>query len=252
MSVPRIVIGGARPLRIPALVCEYTIKKHCPEAEVIQTYTRPFIKDGDPKLVRDRWEDPCEWVRISKATGTCFSFCRTMVPEICGFEGRAIYMDADKIVFDDISEVWNLPMKGAKVLRLIGGQYSVLVCDNEGMEDYRIGKLLETGVQYRDILNGRYYPRGMVRGVIPGEWNTLDKYLPGKTKLIHYTRMWTQPWYVDDHRFGDVWYEALAEAVREGFLSREAVAEDIRDEKAAWIAARWPQPHVLAELDKRL
>ena len=41
---------------------------------------------------------------------TEFSFSRFLVPWLCKYEGRAIFMDCDMIVTDDICELWDMPM----------------------------------------------------------------------------------------------------------------------------------------------
>ena len=50
---------------------------------------------------------------------TEFSFTRFMVPYLCGYEGRAIFMDCDMLVLCDIKELWdygdnNLPVSVVK------------------------------------------------------------------------------------------------------------------------------------------
>lgn len=263
MSNPRIVIGCAVPLKVAGLVAEYSILKHCPDAEVVQVYHRPFLKpvgegEGfmgcgfDTTLHRDRWEGEPEWLPVSTNTGTLFSLCRHMVPEICGFEGRAIYMDCDKIVFDDISKVWNLPMDDFAMLRLKSGQFSVMLMDCGKLKPYPVRKLLEDRIPYRQLIRGEYLPEGWIGARIPNEWNCLDQHTSG-TKLLHYTCMQTQPWAKPGHKFGHLWFDMLAEAIREGFLSLEDVTSSIRkmDRLTTWQAAMRPQPHVLEELQKR-
>ncbi|CCQ73064.1 glycosyltransferase [Magnetospira sp. QH-2] len=39
---------------------------------------------------------------------TEFSFSRFLVPYLCGFEGFAIFMDCDMLLFDDIAKLWSL------------------------------------------------------------------------------------------------------------------------------------------------
>ncbi len=253
---PRVVIGGARPLRIAALVLEYTILKYCPDAEVIQTFHKPFNfqrVDGsvDNTLHRSRWEDPCEWLP-THPTGTMFSYCRTMVPEICGFKGQAIYFDCDMIVFGSVREIWDIPMEDHWILRLFNGQFSVIKLDCEKLRDVTIGNLLCDNIRYRDILTGRHVSPHRIGYGIPNEWNCLDR-AHDDMKLLHYTLMPTQPWVKPGHRAGGYWFDCLAEAIKEGFLSLETVVEDVQqmDLKRVWQATVCPQPHVLDELKMR-
>ncbi len=240
---------------LAALVCEYTLKKYCPEAEVIHTFDRPFLLDGDNTIHRDRWEDPCEWISTRHPIGTLFSFCRHMVPEICGFKGEAIYIDADKILFDSIKKIWDIPMGDARMLRMKNGQFAVMKMNCAGLKRYTIWTLLvDLRVSYRDLLRGRYLPEGWIAPKIPDTWNHLDRYYEGVTKLLHFTHMQSQPWVRPGHKFGYLWFDALAEAVTDGFILYETVEKEIKkqDLKKVWQAAVWPQPHCLEELRKRL
>jgi len=56
-----------------------------------------------PKRFRD-------WNR--QGWGTPFTCFRYAVPELCNFEGRAIYTDVDMINFRDIQELWETDMEG--------------------------------------------------------------------------------------------------------------------------------------------
>jgi hypothetical protein len=247
---PRIVIGAGRPNRLPALVAEYTIKKHCPNAEVIHTWDKPFCKDGrNNKIVRDSWDDECNWVPTpdNYPTGTLFSFCRVMVPEICGHEGRAIYIDADMILYGDVCELWDMPMGKAWVLR-IPGQWSVCMFDCAAMAPYTLRNLLAEGYKYSQLLQCKYLPSKRVSATIPTTWNHTDRFQAGKTKLLHYTYMPTQPWVKPGHRAGGKWFAQLKEAVEAGAISEDLVRGEIRDGLDSWVAACWPQPHVLKEI----
>ncbi len=243
---PRVVIGAGRPNKLPALVCEYTIRKHCPDAEVVHTYDRPFLDGTSRRRHRDRWEEPCGWLDAGTPLGTMFSFARHMVPEICGHEGRAIYLDADMILFASVQELWDMPMGGAWVLR-VPGQFAVAVLDCEALEPYPIRRLLRE-FSLPALQQAKHLPRERVATSIPPQWNHTDRYAEG-TKLLHYTNMRTQPWVEPGHRGGGQWFSALAEAVASGAISEETVREEVRDGKAAWVAATWPQPHVLRALE---
>ena len=39
---------------------------------------------------------------------TPFSFQRFLIPELCGFKGRGIYVDSDMQVFEDIRGLWKV------------------------------------------------------------------------------------------------------------------------------------------------
>lgn len=46
---------------------------------------------------------------------TEFSFSRFLVPWLCRWEGRAIFMDCDMLCLSDLAELWAVPLDGAAV-----------------------------------------------------------------------------------------------------------------------------------------
>lgn len=59
---------------------------------------------------------------------TPFSGFRWAIPELCNFQGRAIYMDADVIVLCDILELWSHPMSDEAMVIAKGGKSSARLC----------------------------------------------------------------------------------------------------------------------------
>jgi len=223
MSAPRIVVAASPHERIAAVVCEYTIKKHCPEAEVTHTF------DREDRPTRGVWEE-------GGKDGTRFTWVRFWVPELMGYEGRAIYLDADMILFSNICELYDMPMDGKSVLRT--RDPSVLLIDCERCR-WDVRALIEKA----DAIGGscwnmdaRYQViQGDHVGTIPEHWNHRDVYDEGETKLLHFTNMSTQPWpnhrhdTIPDHPLGDLWFQALAETVQSGLLSAEEIPECLRE-----------------------
>lgn len=257
MTNPRIVIGAGRPNKLAALVCHYTIIRTCPRAEVTHTFDRPFLLEGAVNQHhRASWDNDDLWIPTGYPHGTMFSYCRWMTAEILGNVGEGIYLDSDMILMKNasIEEVHRHPMGDAAVLTVKGHhQTSVCKLDCEMLAAFPVRRLLME-FSYRDVIRGRHLPEGWVRGELPTEWNVLDRFHAG-TKLIHYTRMPTQPWINPaKHRAGDIWFDTLAEAVQTGFLTMETVREEIREQNRGkeWQAALYPQPHVLECLEARL
>ncbi len=50
------------------------------------------------------------WTR--RGWGTPFTNFRYAVPELCNFEGKAIYTDCDQLNFRDIDDLWNIDLEG--------------------------------------------------------------------------------------------------------------------------------------------
>ena len=75
-------------------VCKYSILSRQPNAEV-----RPLVQ----KELRD-----AGWYTrpIDKLASTEFTFTRFLVPELCNFEGWALFIDCDMILTTDIAELF--------------------------------------------------------------------------------------------------------------------------------------------------
>lgn len=128
--------------------------------------------------------------------GTDFSAFRFAIPEICGFRGRAIYLDVDQIVLGDIGELHDLRTFGPWALRHVPlTDVSVIDCEAFDRSGWpRIEQMRRSGWgagQYVDLL----LRLRLVSGGVPPEWNTLDREtLTPTTKLAHFTTVPTQPW----------------------------------------------------------
>lgn len=59
---------------------------------------------------------------------TPFSGFRWAIPELCHFQGRAIYMDADVIVLCDLEELWMHPKSHDAIVIAKGGKSSARLC----------------------------------------------------------------------------------------------------------------------------
>lgn len=100
-EVIRVYVGVDRSQLLAVPVLEYSIKRHTTaKVEVIPMLDLPVPEPKDP--------------RNGQRTG--FSFSRFCIPKLAGYKGKAIYMDADMLVFRDIRELWNIPFDGAKII----------------------------------------------------------------------------------------------------------------------------------------
>src|SRR5215813_7803730 len=133
----------------------------------------------------------------SSGWATPFSAFRWSIPEICNFEGKAIYMDVDMIARDDIHKLWQQKHpEGKCILSKNGRTHCVMLYDCERIKG-RIPPLerlkKEIGL-YRQV-------RGSIESLcapFAGNWNCLDGenyknlYDPD-IKIIHFTKVETQP-----------------------------------------------------------
>ena len=88
---------------LPVKVLEFSIRKHASMSVEVTPIYQTGIEIPTPK-------DPENLAR------TLFSFQRFLIPEVVGYKGRAIYLDADMQVFKDIRGLWTRPLNGADIL----------------------------------------------------------------------------------------------------------------------------------------
>jgi hypothetical protein len=219
----RIFVGSDDEQLLGARLLEYSVEKYSTmdvKVEVLDFRHIPTPKD--PK----------------NRSRTGFSFCRFDIPRLCGYEGRGVYVDADMQVFTDITDLWTLPLDEADVLYALSHpsqgrtpQTSVMLMNCEALKwdvNEIIGGLDEGRYGYKDLMQKMcIHPAERVRPLLPYWWNSLERNEPGRTSLIHYTDMPTQPWVSRENKNGKLWYDAFAEALNEGFISEDEVARAV-------------------------
>src|SRR5665648_266559 len=92
----RIFVGADDYQLLGAKVLEASIKRRTKHSIQFQT-----MNDLSLPVPKDR----------KNRSRTGFTFTRFAIPELCGYKGRAIYLDADMLVFRDINELWTWPME---------------------------------------------------------------------------------------------------------------------------------------------
>lgn len=222
MEPIRIFVGGTAEHDIPTRVLDWTLH-YCSERDVrITRLWEVGIQIPEPanRLNRPR---------------TTFSFQRFLIPEACHFQGRAIYLDSDMIVGEDIAELWESPLRdGAVCATPPGWQSAVMLIDCERAQ-WRIADLVremdEGRMGYGDLMNLRRF--ACAKTIHPG-WNSMDKFIPGETRLLHYTNMRTQPWLRAGHPLESHWIREFEMAMRAGTVS----FSDLRTS----IVNRWVRP----------
>jgi hypothetical protein len=219
----RIFVGSDNEQLIGSRVLEYSIQKHSTmdvEVEVLDFSNAPI-----PKEPKNR-------------SKTGFSFCRFDIPRLCQYSGRGVYVDADMQVFTDITLLWTLPLDDADVLYAQNHpcdgrvpQTSVMLLNCAALDwNVRevVGGLDEGRYSYTELMRDIcIHPHERVRPLIPYWWNSLERYEAGRTALLHYTDMPTQPWVSRSNRNGGLWYAELVEALDTGFIREEEVVAAI-------------------------
>jgi len=180
---------------------------------------------------------------------TPFSFQRFLIPELCNHGGRAIYLDADMQVFTDIAGLWNQPMQEHDLLAASEGgdgrkgQFSVMLLDCARLpwhiEDIVRG--LDDGKYTYEQLMHDLCIAASVGLSISSQWNSLERFESGATRLLHYTDMNTQPWVATSNPLAHLWVACLRRALAAGFISRTEVEREV--------FAGHARPSLLAQID---
>ena len=231
----RVFVGADRAQMAGVKVLEYSIKRFA-------TATVDVVPIDDRQIPVPK--------NPANRSKTGFSFSRFHIPELCNYCGKAIYLDADMQLFADIMKLWEWPFEGADVLyseqafdRGRIPQYSVLLlnCDNLSWNVREIVRGLDNGrYDYKQLMRDFCVVRPeKKRASLPYEWNSLEYYEPGKTCLIHYTDMPTQPWVSNRNKYGQLWYDCLRMAIKENFISRDFVYDEIARGNVSPELPRW-------------
>lgn len=166
---------------------------------------------------------------------TPFSFQRFLIPELCGFSGRAIYLDADMLVFRDIGILWQQDFSGCDLQTVQEGgagrrgQFSVMLldCQRLGWRIDQIVEELDAGrLDYAALMYEMRVASHIGRDISP-DWNSLEHYEAGKTSLLHFTDMTRQPWVSIANPFGELWIKCLRRALDCQFITREDLVREV-------------------------
>ena len=222
----KVVIGTEASQHIPQRVLQYSIEKCTPGAEV---------------YVRTQTE--------KRMGGTRFGFVRFHLPSMFGFQGKAIYLDADQIVLSNLNELADVLDENHKL---------ALVCQPEGFFGQQpVPQRLETSVMALncDQLHD-WQPETMFHHVVPNDaplqsgqihyrdfmWLTwMDKteilcidpawnhfnILKATTKLVHFSHVSSQPWKNPRHPLTEFWSQWLIQAMAAGHVKRRDLLQAI-------------------------
>jgi len=192
-----------------AEVLAYSLKKHATIPLDIR-----YLKLAE--LDFDRPLDPLQ--------STEFTYSRFLVPYLCQYGGKAIFMDCDMLCLGDIKELDDLEMS-QYALRVVKHNHQPTeklkmdgkiqtVYPRKNWSSLMIMNCQELKLWTREVvenMSGAYLHRfkdipDEKIGDIPKTWNTLD-WMDETTKLIHYTKggPWFEQW--RDHPYGAIWLQ---------------------------------------------
>lgn len=198
MSDPvRLFIGAAannEDLESQA-VLEWSIREHTSRdlditwCQLSRDPASPWYSSGPHGWQTQYWTTP-------------FSGFRWSVSQLCGWQGKAIYLDSDIIMIGDIGELWDTPIRPGKVAVAKGGRHGQRFCvslwDCAAARAFlpAIGKLQDDPFVHRALMQRFAAMPDRVQEFDGGDWNTLDlepyDLASPRTKAIHYTGIPTQ------------------------------------------------------------
>lgn len=154
---------------------------------------------------------------------TGFTGYRYAIPFLAGGDGRAIYNDVDQIYLADPAELFDLDMKGAGMMSITERDTSVMLIDCAKMAG--VWSLEEARTMRRHKVFRVKTASAGVWGRLGGEWNARDpEFDPGRSKLLHYTILHTQPWRpfpkqlkYEPNPLGNLWFDLECDADANGF-----------------------------------
>lgn len=219
----RIFVGTDVSQMIGAKVLHYSLQTHTAMTAVFDN-----MQEVNPTAPREKKN----WAR------TEFSFRRFAIPAQTGYQGRGVYLDADMQVFQDFRELWNAPFEGATVLSAPSSspkrtaQFAVMLLDCARLKwdvDEIITGLDEDRYDYQQLVSELcLVPTEQKQQSISSDWNSMEEFQSGRTRLIHYTDMDRQPWVSARNHNGFLWVDELVRAMNSGFIAQSEVDEAIK------------------------
>lgn len=225
-----IVIGTEENQYIPQQVLIYSLYKTASEELNIVMPAQEFERRG----------------------GTNFGFVRFLVPQVFNYIGKALYIDADQIVFEDIKNIFD-ELEASKSLCCVqepdgnfggkivqrGNQTSVMVLNCEKLRNWDPDTIFENVVpnraelspgqiHYRDFMMLTWMDQEEI-GELSPEWNHFNIFNK-KTKLTHFSHVRSQPWKNINHDLVPLWIQWLEETIKDGYLEKGEVIEAVKKE----------------------
>ena len=239
----KIFIGSGEASRVERKVLKYSIEISSPNCEIIvYNGTHDTLEYEDGRI--ERLHTPLE---IKYQNVTEFSNFRWYIPQLCGFKGRAIYLDSDMICFEDLGIFNTIDLEGSQIMARSDaystkgkwgydpeGAWALSMCIFDCARFPMTAKELFDGIEagnysYKEM---HYMKPAFVNHYdlklsdMPEGWNDLDIYRK-ETQLIHYTNLLTQPWKFPGHRYGGIWHQWLMRAMKDGAVTLKDVNQSI-------------------------
>lgn len=230
----KVFIGSGEASRLERKVAIYSLRKHTNRNLDI------YVLNGTHNAIELNDQEPFPAplsLKLKYENITEFSLYRYLIPQLCNYQGRAIYIDSDVICLKDIGELFDTEFDGCDFLAKrdaynhMGANFwalSVMLLDCQKCR-------FDLETYYQEIAQGLYSytdfacmsPTFLTQhpfkiGKLDPNWNVLDR-VDKNTKLIHYTNLYTQPWKYSDHPYGKLWFTYFHEAIAAGYITEEDI-----------------------------
>ncbi|TWT30855.1 glycosyltransferase family protein [Blastopirellula retiformator] len=225
----RVFIGSGEASCLERKTLIHSLRKTCSRELDI------YVFNGTHNSIERNDEEPVLanlplWIKYQNFTE--FSNYRFLIPEICGHEGRAIFLDSDMVCLSDIAEFFDQPMNGHDMLakaeayqgESCWGMSQILFdCSKCRFDVEQIFREMEAG-EFANIDFHQMRPPFLAKhpyslGAYDSNWNVFDK-CDENTKLIHYTNLGTQPWKFPGHPHEQLWFDHFQEARESGLITQ--------------------------------
>ena len=228
----KVFIGSGEASLLERKTAIYSLRKHTQRDLDIYVFngTHNAIELNDTEPVPAPMS-----LRVKYRNITEFSLYRFLIPKICGYQGKAIYIDSDTICLSDIGELFDTPMAGADFLARYEAYpgdalwaLSVILIDCEKCRfdlEHVIDEMDSGLYSMTDFscMSPRFLSHNRHNiGRLDPRWNVFDKW-DSETKLVHYTNLDTQPWKYPNHPYGNLWFRYFNEAVAQGFITQKDI-----------------------------
>lgn len=228
----RIFIGSGEASRLERKTLIYSLKKHSRRPLDIAVFNgthNTIEREGKSPVVAPMSLD------VKYRNLTEFTHYRWLIPQLCGHQGRALWLDSDIIALCDIGELFDLPMENHALLARPAGEHgsgrwglSVVLfdCARCRFDLDTIFSEIDRGLYTEDDFLWlapafrKHHPIDV--GVLEERWNMFDRH-DATTKLIHYTHLMMQPWKFPRHPYGELWFDYFREAQAAGAVTEKDI-----------------------------
>jgi len=140
-----------------------------------------------------------------------------LIPKLCNYQGRAIYFDASMLLYQDLANIWTLPIAD-DVLHIssLDKSCNAILFD---CSKFLKGKGWKAGCVYQNkipILDSSKAGSGKDSFLIKFR----GPYRSSSSEEVY-------PWLSNNHPYGKLWYDLLQEAMKLGFIKHDFVQDQM-------------------------